>query len=43
MYTRFLRVTKLAHVVDEKSISAPKIEVSWAMGDSVPDSVPTRS
>jgi hypothetical protein len=26
---------------DEKSIPASKIEVSWAMGDSIPHSVPT--
>jgi hypothetical protein len=31
-----LRKKEWAHVQDEKSISASKIEVSWAMGDSVP-------
>jgi hypothetical protein len=28
-------------VLDEKSIPASKIEVSWAMGDSIPHSLPT--
>jgi hypothetical protein len=28
-----------AHVLDEKSISASKMEVSWAMGVSIPHSV----
>jgi hypothetical protein len=30
------------HVLDEKSIPASKIEVSWTMDDSIPHSVPTR-
>jgi hypothetical protein len=31
-----LRKKEWAHVQDEESIPASKIEVSWAMGDSVP-------
>ncbi len=42
MYEYFLeREREIAQVLDEKSIPASKIEVSWAMGDSVPYSVPT--
>jgi hypothetical protein len=36
-----LRKGGRAHVIDEKFIPASKIEVSWAMGDSIPHSVPT--
>jgi hypothetical protein len=37
----FLKVVHLGKERgDEKSIPASKIEVSWAMGDSVPHSVP---
>ncbi len=32
----------LAHVADEKSIPSLKIDILWAMGDSIPDLVPTR-
>ncbi len=31
-----------AHLLDEKSILASKIETSWAVGDSILHSVPTR-
>ncbi len=31
----------IAHVLDEKFIPTFKIEVSWAMGDSIPFSVST--
>jgi hypothetical protein len=39
-----LRKRERAHVrvLDEKSIPAFKIEVSWAMGDSIPHSVSPR-
>ncbi len=30
------------HVLDEKSIAPSKIKISWAMGDSIPYSVPSR-
>jgi len=32
----------LAHVVDEKPAPPFKIDILWAMGDSIPDLVPTR-
>jgi polyphosphate kinase len=32
----------MARVVDEKSIPAFKINILWAMGDSIPNSVPTQ-
>ncbi len=32
----------MAHVLDEKSLPASKIDVSRAMGGSIPHSVPTR-
>jgi hypothetical protein len=34
-----LRKRERAHVLDEKSIPASKIDVSWAMDDSIPHSV----
>jgi hypothetical protein len=37
-----LRKRERAHVLDEKSIPASKIEVSWAMDDFVPHSVRTQ-
>ncbi len=38
-----LRDMSTCTVLDEKSIPASKIQVSWAMGDSIPYLVPTRS
>ncbi len=35
-----LRKKERAHVIDKKSIPASKIEVEWAMDDSIPYSVP---
>ncbi len=35
------RKKERAHVLDEKSFPASKIEVSWATGDSIPHPVPT--
>ncbi len=37
-----LRKRERSHVQDEKSIPVSKIEVSWAMGDCILYSVPTR-
>jgi hypothetical protein len=31
----------LAHVIDEKSIPPFKIDIFWAIGESIPDYVPT--
>jgi hypothetical protein len=35
-----LRKRERAHATDDKSIPASKIEVSWAISDSIPHSVP---
>ncbi len=31
----------MVHILDEKSIPAPKIEILWAMEDSIPQAVLT--
>jgi hypothetical protein len=36
-----LRKRERAHVLDEKSIPASKLEVLWVMGDGIPQSVPS--